>query len=112
MPTYNIAYTIDYRGDSGNQLTFVFRGVPLPIVERVFMWLGRGSYFFDGVVVDTELDCISHNGYSHQRITAKIKGMNTNTISVENLAELTEARFKAETKCHVSRMTMNRFLNV
>ena len=94
--TYSIAYTIDYRGDNDDILTFLFRGVPERIVENVFGWLGRGQYLFGSVVVNTEFDDICRNGYSSRRVYAKVLAHHADILSAEDLAVLMEARFEAE----------------
>jgi len=109
-----IAYCIDWRGRDNNRLTFVFRGATSSLLAEVFGYLAplNGKGIAKDYDMYPEHDCCHRNGKGYRRIAVELVEPDFFFCGIDDMCLLLEARLHAETECSVTRLTLEKFLNV
>lgn len=95
-PQSYVVYSIDYRGDDDNILTFVFMGAYWDAITKVFRFLCGPNGIAKGFAQYEEHACIMRNGKGYRRICVEIDTPNYNFASLEDMRLLIEARVHNE----------------
>lgn len=106
-----VAYTIDYRGDYDDQLTFLFIGANYRIIKLVFRWLimhrviKRAWY-------TVEENPYPRNGHHDWRDVITVEGLDEHLCTLDSLCLLIERRFHEEAWMYCCRrLPLQKFLN-
>jgi len=113
-PLYtDAAYSIDYRGDNDDQLTFVFLGADTDVIKAVFRWLIAGGNIAKGFLLKDEHACVWRNGKHFWRVSAQIDSPNYEFASLDDMCLLIESRLRAIGYQRIVRINdYNKFLNI
>lgn len=114
QPEYDpfpIVYTIDYRGDDDDQLTFVFACAKGDPVVRCFKLLRKGGYIMDHYEFQYEHASFWRNGKIYWRWVFGVCGLHTDFISLDELRVFIEGMLR-NAGHKVTYYEINKFLNL
>lgn len=96
QPESYVVFSIDYRGNDDDVLTFVFMGAHWDTITRVFTFLCCPNGVAKGFTQYEEHACIMRNGKGYRRICIELQEPNHLFASVDDIIILVEARLHAE----------------
>lgn len=96
LPESYVVFSIDYRGDNDDLITFVFMGAFWDTIARVFKFLCRPNGIASGFSQYEEHACVMRNGKGYRRICVQLSAPNFHFASISDMCILIEARLHAE----------------
>jgi hypothetical protein len=96
QPESYVVFSIDYRGNDDDVLTFVFMGAHWDTITRVFKFLCCPNGIARGFSQYEEHACIMRNGKGYRRICVELPEPNYHFASLSDMCLLVEARLHAE----------------
>lgn len=117
MLPQRVAYAVDWRDDDDEHTgdpTFCFRGTNVLVLRQVFDFLVplNGNGVARSYAVDYEHDVRFRQGKGYVRHYVVLHGYNSHFCELPSLCLLVESVFKRTVQCTITRMSIDKFLNV
>lgn len=109
--TWRIGYSVDWRGENDDQLTFVFAGAWISLLKRVFNFFGQT--LFKSYNIELDQSCVLRNGHVYNRLAVTIIDPFLDMASVDTMRLVIERRLHSEVRCDVVYFNdYEKFLNI